>query len=83
MTHHFETSAYSRRGFLVGTGTAAIAVAFGANGMSAALAAGPQPVSPRPSIGLDQAGNDQPALAQISPRASNCRPRSASKLGTG
>jgi isoquinoline 1-oxidoreductase beta subunit len=53
MTHHSATSALSRRGFLVGTGSAAIAVAFGANGIPSALAAGPLNVSAFISIGED------------------------------
>lgn len=53
MTHHPEMHAFSRRSFLVGTGTAAIAVAFGANGISSALAAGPVNVGAFVSIGED------------------------------
>src|ERR1051325_3942189 len=53
MTHNFETSALSRRGFLVGTGSTAIAVAFGANGISSALAAGPLNVNVLVTIGED------------------------------
>ena len=53
MTHNFETSALSRRGFLVGTGSTAIAVAFGAGGISSALAAGPLNVNVFVTIGED------------------------------
>jgi isoquinoline 1-oxidoreductase beta subunit len=53
MTKHFETLAFSRRGFLVGTGTTAIAVTFGASGTSSALTAGPLNVGAYVSIGED------------------------------
>src|ERR1051325_5300309 len=53
MTQHFETLAFSRSGFLVGTGATAIAVAFGANGMSSALAASPLNVGAFVTIGKD------------------------------
>lgn len=53
MTQHFETLAFSRRGFLVGTGATAIAVAFGTNGLSSALAAGPLNVGAFVTIGED------------------------------
>jgi isoquinoline 1-oxidoreductase beta subunit len=53
MTKHPEMQAFSRRGFLIGSGSAAVAVTFGANGMSAALAAGPLNVGAFVAIGED------------------------------
>ena len=53
MTQHFETLAFSRRGFLVGTGATAVAVVFGANGISPAIAAGPLNVGAYVAIGED------------------------------
>ena len=50
MTKQFETLAFSRRGFLIGTGSTAIAVAFGA---TPAAAAGPLNVGAFVAIGED------------------------------
>jgi isoquinoline 1-oxidoreductase beta subunit len=52
MTHHFDTLAFSRRGFLIGTGSTAIAVAFGA-GIGPSEAAGPLNLSAFVTIGED------------------------------
>src|SRR5476649_382002 len=55
MTQHFETLAFSRRGFLIGTGATAVAVVFGAtpNGISPAAAAGPLNFGAYVTIGED------------------------------
>jgi isoquinoline 1-oxidoreductase beta subunit len=53
MTKHLEMLAFSRRGFLVGSGATAVAVVFGANGISPAIAAGPLNVGAFVSIGED------------------------------
>ena len=53
MTKHLEMLAFSRRGFLVGSGVTAVAVVFGPKGMSSALAAGPLNVGAFVSIGED------------------------------
>lgn len=54
MTEHMQTLAFSRRGFLIGSGGAAIAVAFGtANVMSSASAAGAAKIGTWVTIGDD------------------------------
>jgi isoquinoline 1-oxidoreductase beta subunit len=50
MTQHFETHTFSRRGFLIGTGSAAVAVSFGS---TPSFAAGPLHVGAFVAIGED------------------------------
>ena len=52
MTEHIQTTAFSRRGFLIGSGSAAIAVAFG-SGLGSASAAGAADIGAFVSIGAD------------------------------
>jgi len=52
MTEHIQATAFSRRGFLIGSGSAAIAVAFG-SGLRSARAAGAADIGAFVSIGAD------------------------------